>query len=56
MDKKAASGEDEDDEEASGSEEEEAGENNMDGTVEYDSTATVLKKQRIDLAKFKVAL
>ena len=56
MDKKAAGGEDEEEEEASSSEEEEAGQNNMDGTIEYDSTATVLKKQRIDLAKFKVAL
>ena len=56
MDKKAAGGEDEEDEEASSSEEEEAGQNNMDGAIEHDSTATVLKKQRIDLAKFKVAL
>lgn len=56
MDKKAAGGEDEEEEEASSSEEEEAGQNNMDGAIEYDSTATVLKKQRIDLAKFKVAL
>ena len=28
----------------------------MDGTLETDSTATILKKQRIDLAKFKVKL
>ena len=37
-------------------EEDAEGENNIDGTVEYDSLATILKKQRIDLAKFKVKL